>query len=424
MLHLNCHSVYSYKQSIAYVEQIAKRSQEMGETAFCITDQNSLTECIKGAMVAKKAGMKFIQGLDAMMHPGDEISSYAVLERKRALNNEMNLKRTTDEDKIRIQRELQELETVDPVPFHVVTLLARNMSGLKNLFEIYNSQSFMFDDEYLSLKQDIFDHANGLVCLAGGYDSDLQYMMSHGNQKGAKLALEGYLEAFGDNLFGKVEIDTSLEMVELFLSLGIPLVAVNDCRYVNKIDKMDYRLFCNIFAAKAIESFRENCHMMDESEFYGLVQDDRIVPYLDQALENIKIVEGICDSFDFPHAKPLINCEEELRRLCDEGWEHLRKGTEREQESLERYEYELEVINSKGFSQYFIKVLNIINVARELGILCGPGRGSGAGSEICNLLGITKIDPLEYGLYFERFLNPGRPGYPDIDLDFSSIANP
>lgn len=113
--------------------------------------------------------------------------------------------------------------------------------------------------------------------------------------------------------------------------------------------------------------------------------------------------------------------DEELRSAVEDGWKRLRKGTNLENESLEQMEYELDLISRKGFSQYFLNVLEIMRAAWDLGVLSGPGRGSAAGSEVAYLLGITRVDPIKYHLSFSRFLSEGRTNFPDIDCDFSSV---
>ena len=292
MLHLNCHSVYSYKNSIAYVENIAKRSSEMGESSFCITDINSLTACIKGCLFAQKLKMKLIQGLDALIFPDESISEGHIDERIRFVKKEMGLKRTTEAMFADYQRELKKLESVDSVPYHAITLIAKNLDGLKNLFSIYNCQEMKFD-EWMSDKGSISKFAGSLICLVGGYNSDVQYLLNHGKIDEAEQCLDWYVETFGENLFGKVEFDTKLEMVQLFEKKGIPLVLSNDCRYVESGDSLDYRLFSNIFAGKPVERFRNNGHMMDDGEFYSLMEDDGVKERFQLALDNVKVVEGL-----------------------------------------------------------------------------------------------------------------------------------
>lgn len=423
MLHLNSHSVYSYKNAISYVDAIAKRSAEMGEKSFCITDINSLTGFIKGALVATSMDMKFVQGLDVSIFPDEAISENVVLTRIQFLKKEMGLKRTTEELAKEYREEIESLEKIDKVPSHNLTLIAKNLDGLKNLMAIYNQQTSV-EEDWMIEKEKIFNHANGLICLVGGYNSDIHYWMHHGDEVLATVMLYKYLNAFQGNIFAKLEWDTDDKMIQLFKLFNIPLVATNDCRYVNKDEKLDYRLFRNIFSTKLIQSFRENSWMMNEDEFHNAMAHPLAKECFNEALNNIRVIESMCENVLFPKAKPLIDCSEQLLDLCEKGWERLRKGTDKEEESRIRFEYELSVINGKGFSQYFIKVLNIINVARQLGIMVGPARGSGGGCEVCFLIGITRVDPLQYNLYFERFLNPGRPGYPDIDLDFASMANP
>lgn len=422
MLHLHCHSVYSYKLALSDVDAIAKYAKENGQKSFCVTDIDSMTSFIKGASVAESMGLKFIQGMDVSVEPDESVSYTLIQNRIQTINKEMGLKRTTEEMAIEYEKEREELLSVDSVECFRVVLLAANFDGLIHMIHIYNQMKELGSYSVTTFDQ-IVELNDGMILLEGGHASKLRYLVEHDDFDAAMKHGKMLKEAFGDRMFIQLEWDTPLGMVEIADKLGVRLVATNDCRHVGKEERLDYRLFRNMFSPKLIESFRDHEHMITEDEFHELINPE-VADRLDEALENIKVIDDMCDDVGLPKAESLKDLSKELTELCEEGWERLRKGTEEEQESRERFEYELSVINGKNFSQYFLKTLNIIKVAYELGVMCGPARGSGGGCEVCFLIGITKIDPLKYGLYFERFLNPGRPGYPDIDIDFTGRPNP
>lgn len=264
----------------------------------------------------------------------------------------------------------------------------------------------------------------------------------------AKENLQSLKEIFGDNLYFLLEKhevfesgDEELEMVG-FLSeqeamnhliniakdLDIKIIASNNSLYARESDRINYRLFRNSFGefTGPFTDFgfsTDNHHICTEDELKERLENSYGKEIAEESFNNLKGLEKFllnCN-VQFPDAPNLIDNSQELWKLCEEGFNKIRKGTKYEEESDKRWKYEFEVINGKNFTQYFIKVYNICKVAKELGILVGPGRGSGAGSEICYLVGITQVDPLRYGLYFERFLNPSRNGFPDIDLDLATV---
>lgn len=139
-------------------------------------------------------------------------------------------------------------------------------------------------------------------------------------------------------------------------------------------------------------------------------------------VKNSIVIADKCEKTEFPKARGLTDQTKQLRALVEAGFNKKRKGTEYEEKSRKRLEIELKVIEDMGFTEYFVNVYTIVKRAAMLGLLSGPGRGSGAGSEVNYLLDITKIDPIKNNLIFERFLNPSRWNYPDIDLDIQTSS--
>lgn len=447
MLNLHTHSVYSYKKSIANINDIALKSKKQGEKSFCITDYNCLKSFVKAFNIAAKNDMKFIPGCEFFVKPSDNYNVYYIKDRISFLQKEMRLKRTTKEMAVEFQKEIDSLEEkIDKnlcTDYHTVILLAKNNEGLKSLFEIYNHSKELNDDGDLYVENEtIFNNKKGLICLTGGIRSEIIFYIRIGELEKAKEILNSYKDNFGfnkdtntSNFYSTLEfqnmnrnpkgilneVDSMNILIDISRENNVPIVCSNDVKYVNIEDRANYRLFVNILSSSEnVKFYKDGCYMCTEDEIVSKMSYNFPIDAINEGLDNIKIIDSLIEDIPTPKAHELKDCADELTKLCIKGWEKLRKGTEYEKESWERFHYELEIINSRNFGQYFIKVLNIVETAFDLGILVGPSRGSGGGSEVCYLTGITHLDPLRYGLFFERFLNPGRNGFPDIDIDMAS----
>lgn len=424
MLNFNTHSVYSYKKAIAQIKEIAKVAKDNGENSFCITDTGSMKSFVKAFFAAEELGMKFIPGYEALVKPDDSVYKIAIDNKIGFYRKQMNLKRTTDEMRDDFQKKIDFLESINSVVNHSLILIAKNQQGLENMFESFNHETEV-DGVYLNSNENILTYKDGLIFLTGGQNSEIMYYILNDELEKAEYIMSEYKNILGENYYCQIEYSPFLanaynDMIKIARKLDIPLVATNNANYAYENQDGDYHMYRNVMFLPE-SKINHNEYIMSKDELREKMLTIYDKEAVDSAINNISVIDNLCEKTKFPRAEGLIDCSEELTELCKKGWEKLRKGTEYEEESLTRFKYELEVINGKNFSQYFIKVLNIVNLAHKLGILIGPARGSGAGSEICYLIGITQIDPLKYGLYFERFLNPGRKGMPDIDLDMASI---
>lgn len=444
MLHLHCHSVYSYKDAIARVEDIAKTLKEQGESSFCITDHGSVTSYIKAFDIANKMGMTFIPGYEAYMRPQNKYSKQYVNQLSQELNHTLSLKSSSDEEKSAAQKELDRINSVDAIKYHHLTLIAINNTGIKNLFKLINTEELYYKNQIT--RENLFKYSEGLVCLSGCLAGELIYFVRRNMVDEANNIINEYKSTFGDRYFIELqyhelkmeewetargllnEKDTYSMLVNLAKENDVPLVITNDSHYINK----DEAYYHNLYKAINFNQDEEKSNNYQDGGYYLTTEEelrDRCSSIfsediLNEAFSNIKVIENMVDkSVSFPRAAKLVDMNEELRQLCLEGWRNKRKGTQYERQSAERTKYELSVIKKLEFSEYFIRVLDICNCAKNNGILRGPGRGSGCGSEVCYLLGITDVDPIKYNLIFERFLNASRHGYPDIDLDFATIPN-
>lgn len=423
MLNFNTHSHYSYKMATTDIKDIVAFAKKNNNKSFCISDLGYVTSFVKAMNLAQKEGLKFIPGYSALIKADEEVNADIVNNKIKKLENELTLKRTTEESKANILNALEHLKKTKTATYHNLIILAKNQIGLINLFRAYSLET-LENDIYLSSNDIVLERKEGLIFLTGGNNSEVLFYIQNGELDKAEYIMQQYKELVGDDYYCQIEYCPRLAkeyntMINIAKKYNIPIVASNEVFYAYPEDEDYFHIYRNIMSMPE-EHIESNHHLITEDELKSLmltIYDEDIVK---EAFYNIKVIEEKCDYIKPALAEDLVDCSKELYELCKEGWEKKRKGTKYEKESWERFHYELEVINSKNFSEYFIKVRNIVQLAKKLGILIGPGRGSGCGSEINYLIDITKVDPIKYGLYFERFLNPGRSGFPDIDLDMAS----
>lgn len=447
MFHIRNHSVYSYTQAIGKIKDIADEEKANGGKIFTITDLGSMTSWAKAFDYGKKNEIQFIPGYEAKIYPQSEANYFEKTEEIAFLTKENRLKRTTEEMIAKNNQRIDELKGDPGVKYHTLCLYAFNDQGLKSLVNIYNREEYQYD-QWTSSMEHLCENNDGVIAATGHLDSEAMYWVRKGHNDLAVQNLQRLQEAFGDRLYLLLEKHEILEaddeeiedlsvltendavkiLVEMAHELGIKIIASSNSFYVHKEDRINYRLFKNSFGEFdglfADYGFVTDFHHMNhQDELQQRLEDAYGKDITNEAFQELFNLEQFLSQqkISFPIAPSLVDNSEQLKKLCEEGFERLRKGTDREEESDKRWKYEFDVIHSKNFTQYFIKVYNICAIAKELGILVGPGRGSGAGSEICFLIGITQVDPLKYGLYFERFLNPERNGYPDIDIDMATV---
>ena len=416
------HSQYSYKDALPTPKMIAQKYKELGLNAFCITDHGNLNSFIDAYAVAKELDMQFIPGCEFYLQPFDE---------NWALNKTNNKTISVDESRL--------------VKYHHITAIAKNQNGLKSLVELYNDANEHYGKRLVTL-QDILSK-QGLIVLSGCVAGQAIYYILTGKTDKAQEVLEQCRGALGDDFYielqfhnlrefgqnwGTNEVDVYNTLIELAKKLQIKMAVTNDSHYVNESDRHHHNLYKAIHLNKSFDYNEnklpqaydgENYHILTEDEIRKSLTNYQLAPNeIDEIIVNTVEIRNKCENTEFMCGKPLSNKTEELTALIKQGWERLRKDTPYAEESEKRWQYELSVVKEKNFTEYFINVYNIVNKAKEIGLVTGPGRGSGAGSEINYLLGITSVDPLKYGLIFERFLNPSRNGYPDIDVDFQHFV--
>ncbi|MEF9922444.1 MAG: DNA polymerase III subunit alpha, partial [Anaerovoracaceae bacterium] len=401
--HLHVHTEYSLLDGAARIKDVVARAKELGMDSLAITDHGVMFGVVDFYRECKKQGIKPIIGCEVYT----------------AARNMTD--KEVDKDKYQ---------------GHLV-LLAENETGYKNLIKIV-SQGFITGYYYKPRidKNILRDHSEGIISLSACLAGNIQRKLVNRDYAGAKQEAEELNEIFGAGNFFLELQDQGLEeerqinpdLVKLSKELNIPMVATNDVHYVRQEDAEAHDVLLAIQTATTIDD--EKRMRFPNDQFYLKSEDEmkKIFAYAPEAIENTHKIAERC-SFDFKFgeyhlpeftAPSGMKNDQYLRQLCQRGLaERYTDADQEKQKSLqERLDYELGVIESMGYVEYFLIVWDFINYAKENKIMVGPGRGSAAGSLVAYCLKITDIDPIRYNLIFERFLNPERVSMPDIDIDF------
>ena len=414
MTNIHCYSCYSYKKGISKVKNLVKATKDAGYNSFAITDLNSVTSYVKAFKLARENNMKFIPGCEFLIKPDNDNWKYYLLSSKNELEKKISLKRTTEEEKIRFEKELSIIneKLKNSVDYYSMIVLAKNHDGLYNIFNLFNKLENYEDIDLLSQEFITKEYCKDLICIFN-IGSIMDYNKDNNDE------FNDLLRKY-ENIFDSVYFDLNVKEFNNFNNIN--KVISNHIYYSFKYERDAFRLYYSMMN-NVIETLPiDNAHVTNTAELkekFNWLTDEEF----NECIKNLNKIEEKVEIMKLDTEDSLQDFSKELKEDCIKGWEEKRKGTFEEKQSWDRLNYELSIIDEKNFSEYFINILEIIKTAKELNILIGPGRGSGCGSEICYLLDITKIDPLKYELYFERFLNPGRNNYPDIDIDFAAEIN-
>ncbi len=400
--HLHVHSHYSLLDGLPKIDGLIDRALELGMDSLALTDHGSLYGAVEFYKKAKAKGIKPIIGTELYMAP----------------------RHRTDKQ-----------PRVDDKNFHLI-LLVKNKTGYQNL--VFLMTKAWLEGFYYKPRIDkklLKERAEGLIgssaCLAGEIP---QAILKGDPKKAESLALE-YQSIFGPgNFFLELQHHANLpeqakinaELIKISKKTGVPLVATNDVHYLRPEDAQAQDILMLVNTNADIED-PERLSMKDND--FSLRPPKQIIDYFQDVPEAISNTQKIVEQCNFefelgkyqlPHFKvPSDQTPEEfLKELAYKGISR-RYPDQTSKEVLDRLEYELGIITKTGFASYFLIVQDFVNWAKAQGISVGPGRGSAAGSIVAYLLNITDIEPLKYGLLFERFLNPERISMPDIDLDFA-----
>ncbi len=395
--HLHLHTEYSLLDGACRIKPLMKRLKELGMKSCAITDHGVMYGAVDFYRAAKEEGIHPVIGCEVYVCPNME-------------------------DKTSLTRDYSHL-----------ILLCENQQGYRNLSHLV-SEGFL-RGYYYRPRVDyalLEKYHEGLIALSACLSGDLPKLLLDGREDEARRMAQRYLDIFGRDHFyielqdhGLAEQKQVLpRLVRLARSMDIPMVVTNDCHYLDREDASAQEILMCIQTGKTLSD--ENRMRMNTDQLYVKSEDEMraIFPNFSDAIERTEEIAQRCQvEFDFTKtylpAYPLPEGETNvgyLRRLTKEGL--ARRYAPDREDAKERMEYELNVIISMGYTDYFLIVWDFIHYAKTHGIGVGPGRGSGAGSIVAYSLGITEIDPIKYGLVFERFLNPERISMPDIDCDF------
>ena len=399
-VHLHIHSEFSLLDGANRIKDLPVRAKELGMDAMALTDHGVMYGAIDFYKACKKEGIKPIIGCEVY---------------------------------VAVRSRFDKEPGIDNKYYHLI-LLAKNNQGYKNLSKLV---SLGFVDGYYykpRIDREILEkYHEGLICLSACLAGEVNQNLMNGREEEAEKVALWHKSVFGEDYYIEIQnngiqeqVLANQRLIKLAKKLDIPLVATNDAHYLKKEDAYNHEVLLCIQTGKRM-SDPDRMHF-DTDELY-VKSPEEMSDYFSnfpEAIENtVKIAEKCNVEFEFGHTiLPNYDVPPEftthydyLKKLCDDGLKE-RYGENPSKEIIERAEYEISVIKKMGYVDYYLIVWDFIHHAKSEGIPVGPGRGSGAGSILAYCIGITDIDPIKYGLLFERFLNPERVSMPDFDVDF------
>jgi len=411
-VHLHLHTQYSLLDGANRLEDLVAKATECRMPAMAITDHGNMFGAVEFYLKCRKAGIKPIIGCEVYLAPDSRFS--------------------------------RDAKGISDAAYHLI-LLCQNMEGYRNLSYLTSAgykEGFYYrpriDRELLK------DHAGGLIALSACLKGEVAMQCGRGRMEDAVATAKWYSELFPERYYIELQENTLAEqevvnkrLMEVAAELNLPLVATNDCHYLNREDARAHEVLLCIQTGKTMS---DPTHMrFSADEFYVKSPEEmaRAFAYAPEAISNTVAIAEVCDlelpvdgkTYYFPHFDPPEgkNHDDMLKELATEGLKE-RMATilakypdmtlEQQQAYFDRLAVELDCIRDMKFPAYFLIVSDFIRWAKDQGIPVGPGRGSAAGSLVAYAIKITDLDPLPYNLLFERFLNPERISMPDIDVDF------
>ena len=399
-VHLHIHSEFSLLDGANRIKDLPVRAKELGMDAIALTDHGVMYGAIDFYKACKKEGVKPIIGCEVYVAPRSRF------DKEPNVDNRYN---------------------------HLI-LLAKNNEGYKNLSKLV---SIGFVDGYYykpRIDLEVLEkYHEGLICLSACLAGSVSQALLNGQEDKAEEIALWHKKVFGKDYYIelqnngiKEQVLANQKLVQLARKLDIPLVATNDAHYLKREDAYNHEVLLCIQTGKRMSD--PDRMRFDTEELYVKSPEEMIEYFkaFPDAIENtVKIAEECNVEFEFGHTiLPNYDVPPEykthydfFKKLCDDGIKK-RYGENPSKEIWDRANYEIEIIKKMGYVDYFLIVWDFINYAKTHNIPVGPGRGSGAGSIIAYAIEITDIDPIKYGLLFERFLNPERISMPDFDVDF------
>ncbi len=408
-VHLHLHTQYSLLDGTVRMEDLFKKAKEYKMPAIAMTDHGNMFGAIDFFQHAYKYGIKPIIGCEIYVAPKSRLDKTS--------------------------------ENIREATRHLV-LLAKNMQGYKNLMKLTTAgylEGFYYRPRVD--KEILRQHHEGLIAMSACLHGEIADQLLKGNSEHARKTAAEYRDIFGGEGNFYLEImengmpeqkKANLGLMEISKGLSIPLVATNDCHYLNRDDAEAHEVLLCIQTGKTIDD--QDRMRFATDQFYLRSPDDmkQLFNYCPEAIENTINIAERCNltldfgSFFLPHFEidPEETLDERLKKAAERGLRELMPsilkdgGSDLQEKYEQRLHRELEIIRSMGFAGYFLIVSDFVSYAKQKDIPVGPGRGSAAGSLVAYATGITEIDPIRYSLFFERFLNPDRISMPDIDIDF------
>ena len=399
-VHLHVHTEYSLLDGACRIKNLAARCRELGQKAVAITDHGVMYGVMPFYQAAKTAGLHPVIGCEVYV-----------------------AQRTRHDREHRL----------DGKSYHLV-LLCQNQTGYRNLVKLVSLASL--EGFYHKPRVDwelLTQYHEGLICLSGCLAGEIPRLLSEGSYEAAKEKALQYQRLFGqENYYLELQnhgIAEQQRILPLLLRIsretGIPVAATNDAHYIAKKDAAMQDVLLCIQTGKTIQD-PDGMHF-ETQEFYLKSTEEMASLFRDvpEAITNTGKIAARCQvEFQFDQIylprftmEGVTDCRKLFLTLCKKGLEK-RYGTPPRPEAVQRMKQEIGVITLMGYVDYFLIVWDYIRFARSAGIPVGPGRGSGAGSICAYCMEITQVDPLQYHLLFERFLNPERVSMPDFDIDF------
>lgn len=398
--HLHVHSEYSLLDGACRIPDMVDQALKLGQSSLAITDHGAMYGVVAFYKEAIQKGLKPIIGCEVYVAP-----------------------------RTRFDKEYGE----DSSPHHLV-LLCKDQKGYENLCYMV---SFAYTEGFYGKPridwQLLQEHSEGLIALSACLAGEIPRLITQRNYDRAKQRALEFYDLFGEgNYYLELQDhrlpeqrEVSEGIIRLSKETGIPLVVTNDVHYLEKEDSYIQDVLMCIQTGKTVD---ETERMRFETEEFYLKSEEEmreLFPDISEAYNNTEVIASECNlDFEFGRyhlpeftlPKRYDDAYEYLKVLCNEGFK--RRYGEGDEAKLKQLDYELDMINGMGFVDYFLIVSDFIAYAKNKDIPVGPGRGSAAGSIVSYCLGITDVDPIKYGLFFERFLNPDRVSMPDIDIDF------
>jgi len=402
-VHLHVHSEYSLLDGLGKLDLLIEKAKSFGMDSLAITDHGAMYGAFKFYLRAKAAGIKPIIGVETY------------IARRRRFDREAK---------------------IDTDPYHLV-LLAENENGYRNLCRLVTYAHL--EGYYYRPRIDwelLKNYHEGLIGLSACLHGHIPSLISEGKETEAEKTALMYAEIFGPDRFYlelqkhpqiAIQDEVNSGIYKLSKKLGLPLVATNDVHYIEKEDAEAQDILLCVQTQHTVLEPHRPMKMIDVPDFYMKSPQEMEEQFRDypEAIKNTRRISDMCNlnlsvgkwilpKYPIPEGETPAS---HLKKMVSEKLPLKYKNVT--PEITDRINYELDIINGKGYSTYFLIVQDFVNWAKSQDIGVGPGRGSGAGSIISYILNITGVDPLYFNLPFERFLNPFRPSPPDIDLDFA-----